>query len=135
MSSERWRQVEELYQAALELQGEERERFLEEKRAGDPALIEEVRTLLLHSDATIVFFDSPAEELRTYGSAQKPSLIGTRLGAYELIDLVGIGGMGRVYRARDARLGRDVAIKVLDERFTARFDRAVRAGGALSHWN
>ena len=70
-----------------------------------------------------------------YGSDDKPSLIGTRLGAYEITDLVGVGGMGRVYRAHDARLGRDVAIKILDERFTARFEREVRAVAALNHPN
>jgi serine/threonine protein kinase/Tol biopolymer transport system component len=135
MSFERWRQVEDLYHAALELQGDERERFLEEKCGGDPLLLEEVRTLLLHGGATTAFFDTPATELGTYGTDQKQSLIGTRLGAYEITDLVGIGGMGRVYRAHDARLGRDVAIKILDERFTARFEREVRAVAALNHPN
>ena len=135
MSSERWREVEALYHAALGLHGDERERFVEEKCAGDPALLEEVKSLLLHGAATTAFFDTPAAELGTYGSAEKPSLIGTHLGAYEITDLVGVGGMGRVYRAHDARLGRDVAIKILDERFTARFEREVRAVAALNHPN
>ena len=135
MSSERWREVEALYHAALELHGDERERFLEEKCGGDPALLEEVKSLLLHGTATTAFFDTPAAELGTYGSDQKQSLIGTHLGAYEITDLVGVGGMGRVYRAHDARLGRDVAIKILDERFTARFEREVRAVAALNHPN
>jgi serine/threonine protein kinase len=135
LSSERWRQVEALYHAALGLHGDERERFVEEKCAGDPVLLEEVKSLLLHGAATTAFFDTPAAELGTYGSDGKQSLIGTRLGAYEITDLVGIGGMGRVYRARDSRLGRDVAIKILDERFTARFEREVRAVAALNHPN
>jgi serine/threonine protein kinase len=135
MSSERWRQVEALYHAALELHGDERERFLEEKCGGDPTLLEEVESLLRHGSATTAFFDTPAAELGTYGSDQNQSLIGTRLGAYEITDLVGIGGMGRVYRAHDTRLGRDVAIKILDERFTARFDREVHAVAALNHPN
>jgi Tol biopolymer transport system component len=135
MSSERWRQVEELYHAALELHGEERERFLDGKCGGDPLLLEEVKTLLLHGAATTAFFDTPAAELARYGSDPKQSLIGTRLGAYEITHLIGVGGMGRVYRAHDTRLGRDVAIKILDERFTARFDREVRAVAALNHPN
>jgi serine/threonine protein kinase/Tol biopolymer transport system component len=135
MSSERWRRVEDLYHAALELQGDERERFLEEKCGDDPTLLEEVRTLLLHGAATTAFFDTPATELGTYGLDEKQSLIGTHLGAYEITALVGVGGMGRVYRAHDARLGRDVAIKILDERFTARFEREVRAVAALNHPN
>jgi Tol biopolymer transport system component len=135
MPSERWRQVEELYHAALEFHGQARERFLEETCSGDPVLLEEVKTLLLHGAATTAFFDTPAAELGTYGSDPKQSLIGTRLGAYEITHLIGVGGMGRVYRAHDARLSRDVAIKILDERFTARFDREVRAVAALNHPN
>jgi Tol biopolymer transport system component len=67
------------------------------------------------------------------------SLAGTRLGNYELISILGAGGMGNVYRARDTRLGRDVAIKVLPEAFTsdpdrlARFEREARALAALNH--
>jgi serine/threonine protein kinase len=135
MSSERWLQVEALYHAALELNGEERERFLNEKCGGDAGLRDEVQSLLLHGSATTAFFDTPAAELETYGSDDKPSLIGTLLGAYEIKSLVGVGGMGRVYRAHDPRLGRDVAIKILDERFTARFEREVRAVAALNHPN
>src|SRR6476659_10195542 len=68
-------------------------------------------------------------------------LPGTRLGPYEIIEAIGQGGMGEVYRARDARLQRDVAIKtvaaraVTDPAFLARFDREARAVAALSHPN
>src|SRR5271168_4355719 len=58
---------------------------------------------------------------------------GTRLGHYEIIELIGAGGMGEVYRARDPRLGRDVAIKVSAAQFTERFDREARAVAALNH--
>src|ERR1700693_4243656 len=60
---------------------------------------------------------------------------GTRLGPYEILALIGSGGMGEVYRARDPRMGRDVAIKVSSERFSERFDREVRAVAALNHPN
>src|SRR6187549_1020816 len=66
---------------------------------------------------------------------------GTRLGPYEVVSLLGAGGMGEVYRARDPRLGRDVAIKVLPQGVTtdadllARFEREARAVAALSHTN
>jgi eukaryotic-like serine/threonine-protein kinase len=60
---------------------------------------------------------------------------GTRLGPYEIIDRVGAGGMGDVYRARDTRLSRNVAIKVLAERFAARFEREAKAISALNHPN
>ena len=60
---------------------------------------------------------------------------GTRLGPYEILAQIGVGGMGEVYRARDPRMGRDVAIKVCRERFSERFDREVRAVAALNHPN
>src|ERR1700752_2476749 len=61
--------------------------------------------------------------------------VGARLGPYEILVAIGAGGMGEVYRARDPRLGRDVAIKVSAERFTERFEREARAVAALNHPN
>ena len=60
---------------------------------------------------------------------------GTRLGPYEIASPIGVGGMGEVYRARDTRLGRDVAIKVSAEQFSDRFEREARAVAALNHPN
>src|SRR5215469_11367753 len=60
---------------------------------------------------------------------------GTRIGPYEIVALLGAGGMGEVYRARDDRVGRDVAIKVSAERFSERFEREARAIAALNHPN
>jgi eukaryotic-like serine/threonine-protein kinase len=66
---------------------------------------------------------------------------GSRLGPYQIIELIGSGGMGEVYRARDVRLGRDVAVKVLPDRLAGdpqaliRFEREARAVAALSHPN
>src|SRR5262245_24067918 len=61
--------------------------------------------------------------------------IGTRLGPYEILAPVGAGGMGEVYKARDTRLGRTVAIKICAEQFSERFEREARAIGALNHPN
>ena len=64
---------------------------------------------------------------------------GSRLGSYEILDAIGAGGMGEVYRAKDTKLGREVAIKVLPEEFTqhpqklARFEREARLLAALNH--
>jgi eukaryotic-like serine/threonine-protein kinase len=58
---------------------------------------------------------------------------GTRLGPYELLAPIGAGGMGEVYRARDTRLGRDVAIKVSNQQFSERFEREAHAVAALNH--
>src|ERR1700683_2222464 len=60
---------------------------------------------------------------------------GTHLGPYEILDLLGQGGMGEVYRARDPRLGRDVAIKVSHEQFSERFEREARVVASLNHSN
>src|SRR5262245_38251710 len=60
---------------------------------------------------------------------------GAKLGPYQILALIGAGGMGAVYRARDPRLGRDVAIKVSKERFSDRFEREARAVAALNHPN
>src|SRR5215831_2643247 len=66
---------------------------------------------------------------------------GSRLGPYEIVAPLGVGGMGEVYRARDTRLGRDVALKVLPQAFArdadrlARFEREARTVAALSHPN
>ena len=59
----------------------------------------------------------------------------TRLGPYEIVAMIGAGGMGEVYRAHDPRMGRDVAIKVSAERFSDRFEREVRTVAALNHAN
>src|SRR6202030_3861552 len=60
---------------------------------------------------------------------------GDKLGPYEILEPIGKGGMGKVYRAHDPRTGRDVAIKVSAERFSERFDREVRAVARLNHPN
>ena len=70
-----------------------------------------------------------------------PLQAGFRLGAYEILGLVGAGGMGEVYRARDTKLGRDVAMKILPEVFAAdpdrlaRFQREAQVLASLSHHN
>src|SRR6202171_265867 len=64
-----------------------------------------------------------------------PISSGTRLGPYEIVAMIGAGGMGEVYRARDPRMGREVAIKVSAERFSDRFEREVHAVAALNHPN
>src|SRR5580658_1626197 len=62
-----------------------------------------------------------------------PLATGTRLGPYEIVAPIGKGGMGEVYRARDTRLGRDVAIKISAEKFSERFEREARAIASLNH--
>jgi serine/threonine protein kinase len=131
-----WPKVEELYHAALERPAAEREAFLDQACGGDDELRREVQSLLGHEREAERLMEQPAASAAT----QKLAVVrGTRLGPYEVTDLLGAGGMGEVYRARDTRLGREVAIKVLPEQVAhdatalARFDREARAVAALSH--
>jgi len=136
MTRPSWPKVEDLYHAALEKQPAEREAFLDQACGGDEEVRREVQSLLGHEREAERLMERPAMSVAT----QKLAVVrGTRLGPYEVTDLVGAGGMGEVYRARDTRLGRDVAIKVLPEHVAhdpaalSRFDHEARAVAALSH--
>jgi hypothetical protein len=140
MTSERWQQIERLYHAALERDEGQRAAFLNDQCAGDPALRQEVESLLVHEGTAEGFLaaalESAAKMLEENAS---PTLIGRQLGSYRIQSLFGAGGMGEVYRARDAKLGRDVAIKVLRASFARdpdrlrRFERETRMLAALNH--
>ena len=109
--------------------------------AGDAALRQEVEWLLAQGQTTERSLAAPALEVVAQHMAENPgrSLTGRQIGSYQVVSLLGAGGMGEVYRARDTKLGRDVAIKVLPEAFTsdpehvARFERESRLLAALNH--
>jgi eukaryotic-like serine/threonine-protein kinase len=145
MNDERWHCIDALLGAALERRAEERAAFLQEACRDDVDLRRQVESLLSHHDAGD-FLEQPAAALLNDGSpgpgsvaAHPGSLAGVRLGAYELIECIGSGGMGEVYRARDSRLDRDVAIKLMparlaaDPEWRARFEREARAISAFAH--
>ncbi len=93
---------------------------------------------MLGADAqTGGFLSKPADDLAAaaVASRQTRSLIGQRVSHYEVISLLGAGGMGEVYRARDSRLGREVAVKVSSERFEKRFEQEARLIACLNHPN
>ena len=127
MDPERWRQVERLFQSALEHPPEERDAFLTQACGGDRDLRDEVESLLRQSSGTGLL-DRPALELA-----------GCTFGPYQLIERVGVGGMGEVFRAIDTRLNRTVALKLLHPDlagrpgFRQRFEREARACSALNH--
>jgi Tol biopolymer transport system component/predicted Ser/Thr protein kinase len=125
MTPERWRQVEALYEAALQHGPGQRADFLAGACGDDHALRREVESLLAQDGSAL---DRPAW--------QTPDLqTGSRLGRYEILGALGAGGMGTVYRARDTSLDREVAIKVSRDRFSQRFEREARAVAALNHPN
>jgi serine/threonine protein kinase len=135
----RWEQIEKICQSALELERSRRAGFLEEACFGDEELRREVESLLQFDGS---FIEEPALEMAAKMVAQEAeSLIGRRLGSYQIVSLLGVGGMGVVYQARDARLNRSVAIKVLprdkvsDPERKRRFVQEARAASALNHPN
>ena len=134
MTPERWAEIERLYHAALERNGDARAALLADACADDDALRKEVESLLVQRSAA-GFLSTPA--LAGYGVGT--TVIGQSLGPYVIAAGLGEGGMGEVYRARDTRLGRDVAIKILPRLFTtdpehlARFEREARLLAALNH--
>ena len=155
MTPDREEQVERLCHEALVLDEAERAAFLARACGGDEALLREVSSLLPHDEAAERFLDVPALSLiaqrvtgqegasapRNGSSAADTLAPGARFGLYEVLSVIGIGGMGEVYRARDTRLHRDVALKVLPDRFSrnmerlARFEREAHVLASLSHPN
>jgi eukaryotic-like serine/threonine-protein kinase len=143
MSPDRWRQVEHLYHAASERAPEERASFLDQACVGDEELRREVESLLISHDEAGTFIDKPPDDVVAgmMAEEQARSMTGRTLGHYKLHSLLGAGGMGDVYQARDLRLDRDVAVKILPEHLAGhpdalkRFGREARAVAALSHPN
>jgi serine/threonine protein kinase len=141
MSSDRWRQVEDLCHAALTRRAEERRAFLVKACEGDDGLLREVESLLAHESGAEVFMGVPAAALAGSTGFEQPraALVGTRFGSYTIRSLLGVGGMGEVYRAHDETLGREVAIKFPSPAFTAeperraRFEREARTLATLNH--
>jgi len=142
MTPERWARIESLYHEARAKRPEERAAFLLAACADDESLQREVANLLSQPGSDEGFLAGrPVSDPRTTLASRPASLIGHVLGGYQVLALIGVGGMGEVYRARDGKLGRDVAIKVLPRDFTsdsnrvARFEREARALAALNHPN
>ena len=138
---ERRRQVEDLCDEALMRDPRERAAFVSAACGQDGALRREVDALLAHAQAAEQFLEAPIGELAAHLLAEEASapLVGRQIGSYEILSLLGAGGMGEVYRARDPKLGREVAIKVVASVFVsdperlARLEREARVLATLNH--
>ncbi|HKC88252.1 MAG TPA: serine/threonine-protein kinase, partial [Blastocatellia bacterium] len=143
MKPERWRQIERLYHAALEREASLRADFLAEICAGDEALRLKVESLLAYEEQAKDFIEAPAYEYgaELFAETQAEIVIGECLGPYRILSPIGAGGMGEVYLARDTKLGRRVALKLLPAQFTTdadrvrRFEQEARGAAALNHPN
>ncbi len=130
LTPEQWRQVSPYLDEALALPQEERAGWLRSFREKDPALAELLQALLDEQEA-----------IKQEQFLEQSPILGSMLGPYQLLSPLGAGGMGEVYRARDTRLDRTVAIKVLPHRYSSdpalrsRFEREAKAISALQHPN
>ena len=143
MNPERWRRIEQLYHAALELDRSERSAFLQQRCGDDPVLLNEVDLLIAGHDDAGSFLGAPAWEQadNTFTSVSTRALVGQRFGRYQLLSVLGTGGTATVYLAEDTRLDRRIALKLLPSRFfdepehVRRFEQEVRAISGLNHPN
>ena len=148
--AQRWDRVKQLFQDALERPADERGIFVRAACGDDRELQSEVESLLVAHAAAGSFAQGPAIEALPSSAADafanpvdnpsgdNPS-VPRHIGSYQVLSFLGAGGMGEVYRARDPRLGREVAIKILPETFArdpereARLEREAKILAALNH--
>ena len=143
MKPERWQQIDRLLELALKQEPSQRAVFLDEACAGDRELRGEVEVLLAAHEQAGSFLSLPAREVAAQLVAMNhpATLVGQSLSHYEVLSVLGEGGMGVVYKSRDKQLGRTVAIKVLPAHLVSdlerkkRFVQEARAASALNHPN
>ena len=148
--NERWQDIERIYHRALELDGSARAEFLAKTCAGNAGLRDEVESLLAHEAQAGSYLETPPVEMaaKALGKGERPPAasnaaleLGTMIAHYRVTARLGAGGMGEVYRARDTRLQRDVALKILpqalahDAERMARFEREAQVLASLNHPN
>jgi len=143
MDPEHWQQIKLLLHSALERAPVEWPAFLDEACAGNSALRSQLEALLASHERTNDFIEMPAFEVMAdmLTDEQQESLVGRTIGRYQILELLGAGGMGEVYLAQDKHLLRKVALKTLpgyltrDEELVRRFQREARSVSALNHPN
>ncbi len=143
MKPERWQQIDRLFQLAIELAPDERAAFIKSACGDDESLRRDVEALLASDREAESFIEAPAYTIASplIAGDETHSLLGKHINHYRIVSLVGRGGMGEVYLARDVRLNREVAVKVLPATFLRdterlhRFEREAQTASALNHPN
>src|SRR6266480_929664 len=143
MEPRRWGRITDIYHATIARPPEERASFLGEECHGDESLRKQVEAMVKSHERSGDFIESPAFAVAPELLIDEPAgdLIGQSIGHYRIESLLGVGGMGEVYLARDEQLGRKVALKLLPEYMTAnetqlsRFKTEARTASALNHPN
>src|SRR5437016_300884 len=143
MTPERWKQIDQLFHAALQREPGQRSAFIAESCAGDETLQKEIEDLLASHEESDSFIETPASDVAAelLAEGQAGLVVGQAIGPYTVLDLIGAGGMGQVYLGTDTRLGQRVALKILPKQFTInpervrRFEQEARAASALNHPN
>jgi serine/threonine protein kinase/Tol biopolymer transport system component len=138
-----WQRVKEVFEGALSREGADRKAFLDRECGSEPALRQEVESLLRSYEVAGSFMEAPAvaQAADSLAGAEQKLVPGQRLKHYQIVNLIGEGGMGEVYLATDTILGRRVALKVLpafvssDPDRLRRFTQEARAASRLSHPN
>lgn len=130
VTAEKWMQLKKIFEAAQSRPPPERVEVVRAMAEGDQELELAVRELLAAGEDAGSFLQTPAAGLHNPVLAP-----GTRLGPYQILGLLGEGGMGKIYRGLDTRLGRAVAIKISAAQFSKRFEQEARAISALNHPN
>ncbi|HKS09245.1 MAG TPA: protein kinase [Pyrinomonadaceae bacterium] len=143
MTPERWQQVKEIFNSAINYRPEERGVFISQACDGDEDLRSEVESLIASHERSGEFIDEPAfaNAATLFANDNAELKPGQTIGTYEVLSFISRGGMGEVYLAEDKRLGRKVALKLLPSSFTKdddrlrRFEQEARAASALNHPN
>src|SRR5580765_6503659 len=138
-----WTTVKRIHQSALDIDPSERSAFVDESCGGDETMRGEVQSLLAYASEAEAFLEQPAVDVapKPPGESHEATLVGRTVSHYEVLSLLGAGGMGEVYLARDPRLDRTVALKILPGELAAdpdrmqRFTRQAKAASALNHPN
>lgn len=143
ITHERWQQIKDIFHSAQERPPAERPDFLDEVCGGDTSIREEVEALLTADAGNENFLTCPALEFAAGMLADDAAefVAGDKVGRYEILCSLGAGGMGQIYLARDAQLGRNIALKLISQEFATdprrvlRFEQEARAASALNHPN